>query len=418
MAPLPAQPRQAGVRAGPKHRAVHRRHRRRAGRRRGQPLQGTLFSPRDRASQWDIGDQPPEFWNQYKTEFAPGTHVRIHPLLDWTELNIWEYIGREQIPTVSLYYDQGDRPALSLARCGPAPRPVDRTPARWRKSSLSCGSGKFANIAERRAGRRTRRTTAGSRRCGATGTCKLEPCCPTFWSSAQPRPEPRPCCWYLAEHRAVFMSRVKETNFFAYGVDGQGKLVYASQHPSVPGEDNRRLRGALTDAGDARAVGEASPIYLECPQAPGRIRATLPDVRLVCCLRNPVERAYALPDVSLAAGPALRARARPHPGCRLARPDSRWMDVSRYHDQLARYYETFPSRADPRLPLRRPQAEHGGRGADSLPLPRGRSLGRARSRGPPTTSAGCRRAVRGVRPHQSRPQGRRRALDPKRPPTG
>lgn len=50
------------------------------------------FSPRDRQNEWDIADQPPEFWNQFKTDFAPGTNIRIHPLLDWTELNIWEYI--------------------------------------------------------------------------------------------------------------------------------------------------------------------------------------------------------------------------------------------------------------------------------------------------------------------------------------
>ena len=48
------------------------------------------FSPRTTRNAWDLADQPPEFWNQYKTDFAPGTHVRIHPLLDWTELNIWE----------------------------------------------------------------------------------------------------------------------------------------------------------------------------------------------------------------------------------------------------------------------------------------------------------------------------------------
>ena len=42
------------------------------------------FSPRTRDNDWDVGDQPPEFWNQYKTDFAPGTHVRVHPLLDWT----------------------------------------------------------------------------------------------------------------------------------------------------------------------------------------------------------------------------------------------------------------------------------------------------------------------------------------------
>jgi len=58
------------------------------------------FSPRDQLSEWNISEQPPEFWHQYNTEFAPGTHVRIHPLLDWTELNVWEYIQRENIPTV------------------------------------------------------------------------------------------------------------------------------------------------------------------------------------------------------------------------------------------------------------------------------------------------------------------------------
>ena len=66
------------------------------------------FSPRDRENDWDVGDQPPELWNQFKTDFAPGTHVRIHPLLDWTELNIWEYIEREKIPMISLYFDRGD----------------------------------------------------------------------------------------------------------------------------------------------------------------------------------------------------------------------------------------------------------------------------------------------------------------------
>src|SRR3989338_235365 len=62
------------------------------------------FSPRDKKSDWYIGDQPPELLNQFKTDFAPGTHVRIHPLLDWTELNIWEYIERENIPVTSLYF--------------------------------------------------------------------------------------------------------------------------------------------------------------------------------------------------------------------------------------------------------------------------------------------------------------------------
>jgi len=65
------------------------------------------FSPRDKNHDWDVADQPPELWNQFKTDFAPGTHVRIHPLLDWTEINIWEYIEREKIPIIDLYFDQG-----------------------------------------------------------------------------------------------------------------------------------------------------------------------------------------------------------------------------------------------------------------------------------------------------------------------
>ena len=65
------------------------------------------FSPRDVNNDWDVSDQPPELWNQFKTDFAPGTHVRIHPLLDWTEINIWEYIDRENIPIIDLYFDRG-----------------------------------------------------------------------------------------------------------------------------------------------------------------------------------------------------------------------------------------------------------------------------------------------------------------------
>ncbi|MEX2408337.1 MAG: phosphoadenosine phosphosulfate reductase family protein, partial [Rhodovibrionaceae bacterium] len=63
-----------------------------------------VFSPRDESGDWDYKDQPPEFWDQFKTDFAPGTHVRIHPLLQWTEVDIWRYIQRERIPVVPLYF--------------------------------------------------------------------------------------------------------------------------------------------------------------------------------------------------------------------------------------------------------------------------------------------------------------------------
>ncbi len=107
------------------------------------------FSPRDKESIWDIGDQPPEFWNQFKTEFAPGTHVRIHPLLDWTELNIWEYIHREKIPTVSLYYNHGDKKRYRSLGCYPCTMPVDSEAANVEEIIEELRSGKFSNIAER-----------------------------------------------------------------------------------------------------------------------------------------------------------------------------------------------------------------------------------------------------------------------------
>jgi sulfate adenylyltransferase subunit 2 len=107
------------------------------------------FSPRDRNSQWDVGDQPPEFWNQFKTDFAPGTHLRIHPLLDWTELNIWEYIEREAIPTVPLYYNQGDGTRYRSLGCGPCQSPIQSESRNVREILDELRSGQLKNVAER-----------------------------------------------------------------------------------------------------------------------------------------------------------------------------------------------------------------------------------------------------------------------------
>jgi len=150
--------------------------------------------------------------------------------------------------------------------------------------------------------------------------------------------------WYLAEHPAVFMSPVKETNYFAYGLDSAGRLLYGD--PDVhrfPIKSLSEYEGLFVEAGHAGAVGEASPIYLECPQAAGRIRALLPGARIICSLRQPVDRAYS--DYQM----YLRRRGRRlNPARDLkatsdwARPDSRWMQLGRYHEQLVRYFEAFP----------------------------------------------------------------------------
>jgi len=73
-----------------------------------------VFSPRTLDGAWDFRDQPPEFWDQYKTELPEGTHVRIHPLLHWTEIDIWRYTAREGIPVVPLYFARDGRRYRSL----------------------------------------------------------------------------------------------------------------------------------------------------------------------------------------------------------------------------------------------------------------------------------------------------------------
>jgi sulfate adenylyltransferase subunit 2 len=82
------------------------------------------FSPRDKNFEWDFKDQPPELWDQFKTDFEENTHIRIHPLLHWTEVNVWEYIKRENIPVVSLYFSKNGKRYRSLG-CVPCTFPVD-----------------------------------------------------------------------------------------------------------------------------------------------------------------------------------------------------------------------------------------------------------------------------------------------------
>ena len=82
------------------------------------------FSPRDQNNDWDFRDQPPELWDQFKVRFAPGTHVRIHPLLDWTELDIWEYIQAEDIPVTPLYFERGAGTRYRSLGCAPCTAPI------------------------------------------------------------------------------------------------------------------------------------------------------------------------------------------------------------------------------------------------------------------------------------------------------
>ncbi len=70
-----------------------------------------IFSHRSTAHRWDPKNQRPELWSLYNTLLAPGESMRVFPLSNWTELDIWEYIQVENIPIVPLYY-AAMRPAV------------------------------------------------------------------------------------------------------------------------------------------------------------------------------------------------------------------------------------------------------------------------------------------------------------------
>jgi sulfate adenylyltransferase subunit 2 len=73
-----------------------------------------VFSFRSAAHRWDPKNQRPELWNLYNTRIAPGESVRVFPLSNWTELDIWQYIHREDIPIVPLYF-AAERPIVRRA---------------------------------------------------------------------------------------------------------------------------------------------------------------------------------------------------------------------------------------------------------------------------------------------------------------
>ncbi len=73
-----------------------------------------VISPRDKNFKWKYRDQPAEVWDSYSFRQESGGHARVHPLLDFNELDIWDYIRKERIPVNPLYYSRNGKRYRSL----------------------------------------------------------------------------------------------------------------------------------------------------------------------------------------------------------------------------------------------------------------------------------------------------------------
>lgn len=104
-----------------------------------------VYSFRDQNGQWEPRNQRPELWNLFNSRIKPGESIRVFPLSNWTELDIWLYIHLEKIPVVPLYFAQERQMLVRGASLIPLEQPfIPRLPneepqwVRCRMRSLGC----------------------------------------------------------------------------------------------------------------------------------------------------------------------------------------------------------------------------------------------------------------------------------------
>jgi sulfate adenylyltransferase subunit 2 len=106
------------------------------------------FSPRDENFKWNYQEQPPEMWDLYTSVLDEDSHMRVHPILHWTELDVWQYIKKEKIPVNPLYFAKNGKRYRSLG-CLPCTAPIesnadtlDKILAELKKTKVSERSGR------------------------------------------------------------------------------------------------------------------------------------------------------------------------------------------------------------------------------------------------------------------------------------
>jgi hypothetical protein len=139
---------------------------------------------------------------------------------------------------------------------------------------------------------------------------------------------------YLQQHPQVFMTRIKETKFFLYEPDNPEHV--AASLKVFPVRSLETYTQLFAEAGEALAIGEASPGYAESRKVAIRIHAELPQVKLIFSLRNPVDRAYSNYLMGLRNGVETR------PAHRFFAESRARLQTMSYYNSLKIWYELFP----------------------------------------------------------------------------
>jgi sulfate adenylyltransferase subunit 2 len=90
-----------------------------------------IYSFRDGSGQWDPKNQRPELWNLYNARIHPGESIRVFPLSNWTEMDVWHYIHEEKIPVVDLYFAKERPMYVRATSAGEALLPIEQDFVAW-----------------------------------------------------------------------------------------------------------------------------------------------------------------------------------------------------------------------------------------------------------------------------------------------
>jgi hypothetical protein len=154
---------------------------------------------------------------------------------------------------------------------------------------------------------------------------------------------------YMKAHPEIFMSSVKEPNFFGFhngqidlGYDAPGWRSWSRR--STP--ELEKYHALFREVKEEKAIGEVSPMYMRSPGAAERIRRAIPDARLIAILRDPAERAYANYMGRLRDGTEKNPDPRDALEAAICGRGSGWrkevyIDLGSYHERLRPFYERF-----------------------------------------------------------------------------